>query len=183
VTRERVRSPIHLHRKAIELTLRHPWTIARGTSAVRHNVLTRIEHGGFEGYGEAAPNARYAEDAGTVLKALDELAPLLGDDPARHEAIIDRLAAALPDSGAARASIDIALHDWIGRQRGLPLYRLFGADPSRAPLTSMSIGIDTIATMQDRARQAVEFKILKTKRGPGNDRETLEGIRDVTDIP
>ncbi len=183
MTAGRVPPPLRLERKTIDLALRHAWTIARGSSAVRRNVLTRIVHDGLEGYGEAAPNARYGEDAGTVLTALDDLAPRLGDDPSHHEAIIDRLASARPGDGAARASIDIALHDWVGKTRGVPLYRLFGADPKRAPLTSMSIGLDTIAAMQDRAREAVDFKILKIKLGRGDDREILEGIRRVTDVP
>ena len=183
MTRRRVLPPIRLDRKEIELRLRHPWTIARASSAVKHNILTRIAHGGIEGLGEAAPNARYGEDAGTVLKALDVLAPLLGDDPSRLDEIGDRLEAALPGHPAARASIDIALHDWIGKKEGVPLYRLFGADPARAPLTSMSIGIDDIPVMQEKARRAAEFKILKIKVGLRNDREILAGIRRVTDAP
>ncbi len=183
MTLRRARSPIRLDRKPIDLRLRHVWTIARASSAVKRNVLTRIAHGGIEGLGEAAPNARYGEDAGSVLKGLERLAPLLGDDPSRLEEIDGRLEAALPDGRAARASIDIALHDWIGKKQGVPLYRLFGADPSRAPLTSMSIGIDDIPVMQEKVREAAGFKILKIKVGLDNDREILEGIRRVTDVP
>ena len=183
MTRTKPRALIRLDRKEIELKLRHTWTIARASSAVKHNVLTRISHDGIEGLGEAAPNARYGEDAGSVLHALDVLAPLLGDDPARLEEIGGRLEAALPDCRAARASIDIALHDWIGKKKSVPLFRLFGADPARAPLTSMSIGIDDIRTMQEKVREAEDFKILKIKVGRENDREILEGIRRVTDVP
>ena len=135
--RQRARSPIRLDWTCIDLKLRHAWTIARGTSVVKRNVLTRIVHGGIEGLGEAAPNARYGEDAASVHRSLERLAPLLGDDPSRPEEIAARLEAALPDQRAARASIDIALYDWIGRKQGVPLHRLFGADPARAPLTSM----------------------------------------------
>ena len=183
MNRQELLHPIHLDRKRVELALRHTWTIARTSSAVRHNVLTRVVHGGIEGYGEAAPNVRYGEDADSVLKALDTVAPLLGDDPSRFEEIIDRLDAALPDHPAARASIDIALHDWIGKREGVPLFRRFGADPEKTPLTSMSIGIDTIPVMQDKARKAAGFKILKIKVGRDNDREIIEGIREVTDAP
>jgi len=183
VTRPPARSPIRLEWKPIDLKLRHDWTIARGSSAVKRNVLTRITHGGIEGLGEAAPNARYREDAGSVLKALERLAPLLGDDASCTEEIVVRLETVLPDGPAARASIDIALHDWIGKKQGVPLYRLFGADPARAPLTSMSIGIDDVPVMQERAREAAAFKILKIKVGRDNDREILEGIRMVTDVP
>jgi len=183
VTRKRARSPIRLDWTPIDLKLRHAWTIARGTSVVKRNVLTRIAHGGIEGLGEAAPNARYGEDAASVLRSLERLAPLLGDDPTRPEEIAVRLEAELPDRRAARASIDIALYDWIGKQQGVPLHRLFGADPARAPLTSMSIGIDDIPVMQEKIREAAGFKILKIKVGLDNDRKILEGIRRVTDVP
>ncbi|MBI1950829.1 MAG: dipeptide epimerase [Acidobacteria bacterium] len=176
-------SRILLDRRPVELKLRHPWTIARNSSRVKRNVLTRLEHGGVEGYGEAAPNPRYREDAASVLRALDIMEPLLGDDPARRDEILDRVEAALPGDPAARASIDIALHDWAGRQAGVPLYRLLGADPGKTPLTSMSIGIDDVAVMQQKVREAGDAPILKIKVGLKNDREIIEGIRRVTDRP
>ena len=179
MTRER----LHLDRKMIELQLRHPWTLARGTSLTRNNVLTRLVCDGIEGIGEAAPNPRYGESADTVLRSLATLMPLLGDDPERYTEIIDRAATALPAMHAARASLDIALHDWIGRKRGAPLWRLLGADPDRAPRTSMSIGIDEIPVMQDKIREAADFEILKIKLGTANDREILQGVRAVTDRP
>lgn len=174
---------ILLDRKTVELRLRHTWTIARNSSRVKINVLTRLAHGGIEGYGEAAPNVRYLEDAGSVLRALETLAPLLGDDPRRPDEILDRVDAALPGDPAARAAIDIALHDWIGKKEGVPLCRLLGADPEKAPPTSMSIGSDAIPVMQDKVREAAGFTALKIKVGRGNDREILEGIRRVTDKP
>jgi L-alanine-DL-glutamate epimerase-like enolase superfamily enzyme len=177
------RPPIRLDRRKVELRLRHTWTIARSSSRVKLNVLTRVAHGGIEGYGEAAPNVRYKEDAGSVLQALDRVAPALGDDPRRFDEIIDRVEAALPDHHAARASIDIALYDWIGKKEGVPLYRLLGADPEKAPLTSMSIGIDEIPVMQEKVREAAGFKVLKIKVGLSDDRGILEGIRKVTDLP
>jgi L-alanine-DL-glutamate epimerase-like enolase superfamily enzyme len=180
VTRE---TPLRLERKRIDLALKRAWTTAHGTSATRRNVLVRLSHDGIEGLGEAAPSPRYGEDWKTVLDALDLLAPRLGDDSSRFEEIIGRLEDLLPGNRAAKAAIDIALHDWIGRQRGVPLHRLFGADPRAAPLTSFSIGIDAVPAMQERAREAVGFGILKIKVGRENGRAILEGIRKVTDRP
>jgi L-Ala-D/L-Glu epimerase / N-acetyl-D-glutamate racemase len=170
-------------RRTIELRLRRSWTIARGTSAGRTNVLTRLACAGFEGLGEAAPSARYGEDADSVLRALDSLVPLLGDEPERLDEVLDRLEAAPPAGSAARAAIDIALHDWAGRREGRPLWRRFGADPRKAPLTSMSIGIDAVEIMQDKVRESSDFQVFKIKLGLGNDREIVEGIRKVTDRP
>jgi len=174
---------IRLDRRKVELRLRHPWTIARGSSVTKTNVLTRLVCDGVEGLGEAAPSARYGEDADSVLRALEILAPLLGDDPSRRDEILDRVGAAFPGQNAAKASIDIALHDWIGRKEGMPLWRSFGADPARTPLTSMSIGIDEVAVMQDRVREAAGFRVLKVKVGRSGTKGILEGVRSVTDKP
>ena len=65
----------------------------------------------------------------------------------------------------------------------MPLWRSFGADPARAPLTSMSIGIDEVAVMQDRVREAAGFRVLKVKVGRSGTKGILEGVRRVTDKP
>ena len=53
----------------------------------------------------------------------------------------------------ARAALDAALHDWVGRRLGVPVWRLLGLVP-RAPPTSYTIGIDTLEGTRDRARRA-----------------------------
>jgi len=177
------RGTVRFDRKTIELCLRHPWTIARGTSVAKTNVLTRLRYDDVEGLGEAAPNARFGESTGSVLKALETLAPLVGEDPSRLDEILDRIDAAPPGRCSAKASIDIALHDWAGRREGVPLWRRFGADPRQAPLTSMSIGLDDVEVMQEKVREAAGFQVLKIKAGLADDRRMIEGIRRVTGRP
>jgi L-Ala-D/L-Glu epimerase / N-acetyl-D-glutamate racemase len=177
------RGKVRFDRKTIELRLRHPWTIARGTSVAKTNVLTRLRCGDIEGLGEAAPNARYGENAGSVLRALETLAPLVGGDPSRLDDVLDRIDAALPGHNSAKASIDIALHDWAGRREGAPLWRRFGADPRKAPLTSMSIGLDDVEVMQEKVREAAGFRVLKIKAGLTDDRRNIEAVRRVTGLP
>ena len=171
-----------MERRVIELTLRHPWTLSRGTSVAKTNVLTRLRDGGWEGWGEAAPNARYREDAASVLRALDRLEPLLAD-LSRWQEIVDRLPAAAPSDRAARAAVDMALYDLAGRRAGVPVWKMLGADPTRMPPTSYSIGLDAIPVMQEKAREAEAFRILKVKVGGPDDRAILEAIRRVTDRP
>jgi L-alanine-DL-glutamate epimerase-like enolase superfamily enzyme len=174
---------MHLEPRRIDLLLRHPWTLSRGSTTVRSNVLVRLTHGGVTGLGEAAPNARFGEDWSTVLAALDRIAPLLGEDPEDFEAVIDRIAAAVPGHASARAAIDIALHDLAARRRGVPLHRLLGADPAKIPPTSYSVGLDAIPVMQEKAREAGRFGILKIKLGTPEDRDIVTAIRAVTDKP
>jgi L-alanine-DL-glutamate epimerase-like enolase superfamily enzyme len=167
----------------MELTLRETWTIARNSSTRKTNVLVRLDAGGIEGLGEAAPNVRYGEDWRSVIGAIDAATPLLDAGVARYGEIIDRVAAAVPAAPAARAAIDMALHDLAGRREGVPVWRLLGADPARMPVTSFSIGIDTPAAMQAKARAAAGFALLKVKAGLGDDRARIEAIRAVTDRP
>src|SRR5262245_23234781 len=178
---------IVLERRAVDLTLAHPWTIARGSSTVKRNVLVRasgdITVAGGVGLGEAAPNTRYGEDWRSVLEALDRMAPLVEDDPVRLSEVVARLHAAAPAAHAARAAVDIALHDLAGKRAGLPLWRMLGADPARMPPTSDSIGLDTIPAMQEKVRAAAERPILKVKLGRADDRAVIEAIRAVTDKP
>jgi L-alanine-DL-glutamate epimerase-like enolase superfamily enzyme len=175
--------PVVLERRRIDLTLRHAWTIARGSSTRKTNVLVRLSHGGLVGYGEAAPSARYGEDWQTAGAAIDRMAERLHEDPARWEADLDLLEADFPGDRAARAAIDIALHDLMSRREGIPLYARLGAATEKAPVTSFSIGIDDIAVMQSKVREASDFGILKIKVGAQGARAILEGIRAVTDKP
>ena len=167
------------------LSLAQPWTISRGTSATKTNVLLHLcgtAGGGPEGLGEAAPNARYGEDWRSVLAALDRLEPLVAGGIGDWSGLLDRLAGSSGDP-SARAALDIAVHDREARRRGVPLHRLLGADPARMPRTSYSIGLDAIAVMQEKARQAAGFPFLKVKLDGRDDRAVVEAIRAVTDRP
>jgi L-alanine-DL-glutamate epimerase-like enolase superfamily enzyme len=91
--------------------------------------------------------------------------------------------AAEPLAHAALAAIDIALHDLAGRRSGRPLWAILGSDPARMPLTSFSIGLDTIPAMQEKVRDAGDRPIFKIKIGRDDDRAVIEAIRAVTDRP
>jgi L-alanine-DL-glutamate epimerase-like enolase superfamily enzyme len=162
----------------ITLKLETPFRIAHGTSTARHNVLVHLDDGGQEGLGEAAPVRQHHESQSGVLQYLASLPPL-GDDPFQLEEI---LAALPPGSQAARASVDIALHDLMGRKLGISLYRLFGLNPASAPKTSLTIGIGTMEEVQDRARTAAErFPILKLKLDSKHNLDLVRAVRAVTD--
>ncbi|MGD8902212.1 MAG: dipeptide epimerase [Anaerolineae bacterium] len=162
----------------ISLNLETPFRIAHGTSLARHNVLVRITSGEHYGLGEAAPVRQHHESQDGVLAYLADLPPLDGS-PFHLEEILS----ALPQgSQSARAAIDIALHDLIGKQLGIPLYRLFGLNPGSAPPTSMTISIGTEQEVQRWARTAAErFSILKLKLGQERSLELVRAVRAVTD--
>jgi L-alanine-DL-glutamate epimerase-like enolase superfamily enzyme len=167
----------------ITLALETPFRIAHGTSVTRHNVLVRIAHGEQEGIGEAAPVRQHHETQTGVLdyfKSLVERWPA-GGDPMLLEDLLDNLP---PGSKAARAAMDIALHDLVGKQLGVPLYQLFGLNPERAPRTSFTIGLGAVEEVQAKARAAAErFSILKLKLGSDLEHSLalMRAVRKETD--
>jgi L-alanine-DL-glutamate epimerase-like enolase superfamily enzyme len=137
----------------------------------------RIEHQGIEGLGEASPAHYYGENRPLVERALDTWAPCLGDDPFALEAIERRMHAALRGHGAAHAAIDMALHDWIGRKLGVPVWKLLGLDASRTPLSCVTLGMASPEEMERKLETVRHFPMIKVKLGAPGDVENLRRIR------
>ena len=106
------------------------------------------------------------------------------NDPMRLESILDYVDSLSPGDGAAKAAIDIALHDLVGKLIGLPWWRIWGLDKENTPDTTFTIGIDTPDIIRQKTREcAHKFNILKVKVGLDNDKEIISTIREVTDLP
>ncbi len=140
-------------------------------------LLVQIEHDGLVGWGEAAPISYYRQSFDSVEAALPKMKSLLGNDPFALDAVLDRLLNEFPGESAAISAIDGALHDLIGKMLKVPIWKMFGLDRSRMPLTSMTIGIDTPEIMAAKVREAAGFPILKIKVGTPDDETILKVIR------
>jgi L-alanine-DL-glutamate epimerase-like enolase superfamily enzyme len=163
--------PLVLTTEPLELPLVHTFTIARSSETVAKSLVVRVRGDGHEGLGESAPVERYHESVATVAAAL--ATHRLGGDPF----LLDEQLAGLPP--AATCGLDIALHDLIGKTLDQPLYRLFGLDPDRTPVTSFTIGIATIPEMLDKVRAVGAHPIIKIKLGVGAEIETIAAIRGI----
>ncbi len=137
----------------------------------------------FTGYGEASMPPYLGESHESVLKFLGQVNMEQFNDPFLIEDIIDYIDKIAPGNYAAKASIDIALHDLTGKIVGEPWYKLWGLDPAKTPYTSFTIGIDTPDVVKQKVAEAEPYKILKVKLGLGNDKEMIETIRTVSDKP
>ncbi len=170
--------------KTKRLNLAHTWTISRNSSNFKNNVFVRIERDGIVGYGEAAPNVRYGEDHVKTTQRINEAKKIFEQNNLFHfTEIKDALEKTILDQSCAKAALDIALMDWIGKAFNLPLYKLWGVNPEKAPVTSFSIGIDTIEVIKQKVREAEAYPILKIKVGTDRDREIIKAVRSVTDKP
>jgi len=163
-----------------DLKLRHPFTIARGTRTVEPVVIVKLEHDGITGYGEAAPSSRYGENENTVQEFLAKVRLHDFRDPFQLESILNAVDAIAEGQYSAKAAVDIAFHDWIGKALNVPLYKYWGLDRAKTPITSFTIGIDTPQVIEKKVREAEEYPILKIKLGGENDEEIMRTIRKIT---
>ena len=168
---------MRLTHECLELETTYEFRIAVGGRRRHANTLVRIEHGGLTGLGEAAPSHYYGESPALVEAALAEWAPHLGDDPFALEAIERRLEGVLRFHRAARAAIDMALHDWIGKRLGLPVWKLLGLDPATTPPSCVTLGLASPEEMERKLETLIDFPILKVKLGGPGDVDNLRRIR------
>ena len=173
---------MELRTTTASLALAEPFGIARGSRTTQTVVQLEFEHEGIVGRGEAAPVYYRGESVESTTDFLTTAAPpLVGEDPFALEAIEGRLED-VDGETAGKAALDAALHDWIGKRLGVPLWRLLGLSPD-APPTSYTIGIDSIDGTRDRAQRASEFRALKIKVGGAEDLARLEAVRDESNAP
>ena len=166
------------------LPLEFPFTIARGSKSNAEIVTVEIEGpDGSVGVGGGSPSAYYGETIETVCAVLPELFAIVTEigDPHHLDRIERQLAERIGANGAARCAVSIALHDLVATQLDTPLYRYWGLDPTAAPETSYTIGIDDVETMREKTELALDrgHETLKVKVGTDRDVDILRAIRSV----
>ena len=172
-----------------ELQLRHTFTVATSSRTTTQGVQVEIEYEGLVGYGEASMPPYLQKELGTlesVQAFLKRVQDIIGefDDPFKLEEILARIDSMSESDAAAKAAVDIALHDLVGKMLSAPWYKIWGFDAAKAPSTTFTIGIDTPDVVRAKTKECAEkFNILKVKLGRDNDKEMIETIRSVTNLP
>jgi L-Ala-D/L-Glu epimerase len=162
--------------------------ISRGTTAQTTNLWLRIREDDIEGWGEASPfsiSGAENTDTSQLVVELQELIPRLESfHPLQRQEIAETLNNKMQVSSSLQAAIDMALHDWLGKKAGLPLWQLWGLNCNRIAPISVTVGINTpekaIARVRDW-QQTIDAKILKLKLGSPEgieaDKAMLKAIR------
>lgn len=166
-----------------ELKLRHSFNLAKYSRTTTPDVQVRLDYDGLTGYGEASMPPYLGESVKSVTEFLSSIDLGQFADPFRIEDIHEYMDSVAPGNRAAKASVDIALHDLLGKIMGQPWYKIWGLDPGKAPCTSFTIGIDTADIVRQKVDEAEPYKVLKVKMGLDNDKELVEIIRSKTDRP
>jgi L-alanine-DL-glutamate epimerase-like enolase superfamily enzyme len=152
----------------------------RTTSVTSESVFVEISDGELSGVGEAAWSGFYGESTESVLSYLERMRGIV--EKSAHES---ELMAHLTSRGgagdpSARASLEIAAHDMMGKRYGLPLYRHFELDPTDAPVTTISIGLDTPEKMLEKALEVPGYPMFKIKLDGETDPSIVGVIKEAT---
>ena len=167
-----------------ELQLAHTFTVSSYSRKTTPGVQVRIDFDGVTGYGEASMPPYLGQSVESVTSFLSKVDLGRFADPFALEDILSYVDGLSDGDSAAKAAIDIALHDLVGRLLGAPWYRLWGYDPAKAPSTTFTIGIDTPDVVREKTLEcAGRFNILKVKVGLDSDEEMIRTIRSVTSVP
>ena len=167
-----------------DLQLNHTFTISGFSRTTTPVVLIKIEYDGLEGYGEASLPPYLGETQVSVIEFLKKIDLSGFTDPGHIEEIMAYVDSIAVGNTAAKAAVDIALHDLTGKMEGAPWYKIYGLDKYDVPDTTFTIGIDSDEVVREKTREALgRFNILKVKVGGTDDKRMIEAIRSVTDLP
>ncbi len=162
-----------------ELKLRHAFNLARYSRTTTPDIQVQLEYDGVIGYGEASMPPYLGESVESVTTFLNQLDLTQFSDPFCIEDILTYVDGVAPNNRAAKASVDIALHDLLGKLMGQPWYKIWGYNPEKTPCTSFTIGIDTEEVVRQKVEEARPYKVIKVKMGLDKDQETINIIREM----
>lgn len=165
------------------LDLKHTFTLAMSSRTTTPVMMVEFEQDGIVGFGEASMPPYLGETQETAKVFLSQVDFSRYGTPLTFEEILKSVDAIAPGNNAAKAAVDIALHDWVGKKFGFAWHQVWGLDPKQTPVTTFTIGIDTPDVVRQKVKEADEYKVLKVKLGRENDKEMITTIREVTDKP
>ena len=147
-------------------------------------VQLQIDYDGVVGYGEASMPPYLGESIDSVMSFLQKVNLEQFSDPFLLEDILAYVDGIAPGNHAAKAAVDIALHDLLGKLMQTPWYKIWGLNKQNTPSTSFTIGIDTAEVVKEKTLEAADrFNLLKVKLGRDNDKEMIQTIRSVSNLP
>jgi len=181
--KKRGSNKIELSWMPFDAKLNHPFTIANFTRTTTPIVLTQITWNGYTGYGEASMPPYLGENQASVMAFLKRVDLSQFDSPFRIQDIMIYLDSLASNNTAAKASIDIALHDLVGKVMGQPWWKIWGFDSETTPDTSFTIGLASEEKVKEKTREASPYNVIKVKLGrdEATDKMMINTIRSVTD--
>jgi len=176
---------MELYYKPENIYFKYPFKIAHGLRTHTPILIIKVVYNNIVAYGEASFPPYLPETQDSAIKFLEKIKPIIEklEFPFDLEAVLKKIDDADENNTAAKAAIDIALHDLIGKIKNKPCWEIFGLEQTHTPYTTYTIGIDSPEIIKEKVKQATAFKILKVKLNGDNDKEIINAIRTVSPQP
>ncbi len=144
-------------------------------------MIVELSDGVHRGFGEATTNRYYGMTLSRMRHALHAVRELVEatdalDPPSLWQQVHDQI----PDEPFALCALDQAAYDLWGKQKGSPVYRLWGLDPTNIPLSNYTIGIDDVEKMVSKLREVPDWPVYKIKLGTADDIAIVRELRRHT---
>ncbi|MGA9589059.1 MAG: dipeptide epimerase, partial [Salegentibacter sp.] len=163
-----------------DLELKDTFTISHGSRNFQPTLIVALSDGGFTGYGEAAATSYYGVTVEKMQASLKSVEALVAENIHRTpEELWELTFPHLKDNPFAQCALDIAMHDLHGKRNGLPLYKMWGLDLKKIPLTNYTIGIDSVENMIRKIRE-FPWPLYKIKLGTDDDISIIKELRRHT---
>jgi L-alanine-DL-glutamate epimerase-like enolase superfamily enzyme len=166
----------------MNLKLKETWAISRGSVTEKDNILLKLKYKDFTGYGEASPSKKYDEEFSEVWNFILQAEPNL-IDPSKIKETLNDLNSISQNLNSAKACIDMAMYDIMGKMANKPLFELLGVKPKYAPSCSKTVFIDTEENMLAHAMAYKNFSLLKIKFNSALDVALIPKIYEKTKKP
>jgi len=162
--------------RTVKLNLKDTFRTTHGAADIKEVVVTEIEGG----LGEASPVLYYGETIETVKDFIKRADKVIGDDLFKLEDICKRLNEVAAYNSAAKAAIDIALHDAIGKKLNIPVYKMLGITARDNIPTSYTISISDPDNMKKQTQKNQGYQVYKVKVGVPGDIDMVAAVREAT---
>ncbi|MDR3287155.1 MAG: twin-arginine translocation signal domain-containing protein, partial [Prevotellaceae bacterium] len=139
--------------RPVDLQLKYTFTVATFSRTMTPSVQVEIEYDGVTGYGEAAMPQYLGESAASVMAFLQRVNLEQFRSPFEMDDILNYVDGITENNTAAKASVDIALHDLVGKLMGQPWYKIWGLNIDKIPPTTYTIGIDEPDVVRKKTRE------------------------------
>lgn len=167
-----------------DLQLKHVFSISNSSRKTTPVVLTSLTYDGVTGYGEASLPPYLGESQASVMEFLKKVDLSAFTNPFHIEEIMQYVDKIAENNTAAKAAVDIALHDLTGKMMQQPWHKMWGLNTEKIPLTTYTIGIDTDEMIRKKVKEVEgQFKVLKIKLGSNDDKIIINAVRSVTKLP
>ena len=163
------------------LELKHTFTISSYSRNTTPAILIEIETNGITGYGEISMPQYLGETVESASAFIEKVKSCNLHYDLGLENILNLVDAAAPGNNAAKAGLDIALHDLFCKAENVSVRNCYRIEGNLSPKISFTIGIDREEVLIKKMEEAALYDFIKVKLGSKDDKSIIQLIRGITD--